>query len=188
MEIAFGVALLVLAGAVVLLFAMFGELASRVGEPEENGRWTGTRPLEEARLGAQPSRWPPELSAVGNAPQGLLLVLSPSCGSCQEVARQLVLEGGPSPARPFALAVSCSAGEVGRNFIEEQSLEPYPHFIDEAGEWVRTELDVHSSPVGLFFADGRLVAAHVFGDVNALNALAESIFAQPEPKRQEVKA
>jgi hypothetical protein len=188
MEIAFGVALLVLSGAVVLLFAMFGELASRVGDPEENGRWTGTRSLDEAHLGAEPSRWPEELSAVGAAPEGLLLVLSPTCGSCQEVARQLVTEGGPSRVRPFALAVSCSAAEVGRAFIEEQSLERYPYFIDATGEWVRTELGVHSSPVGLFFAGGRLVAAHVFGDVNALNALAESVFAQPEQQRQEVKA
>jgi len=172
----------------VLLFAMFGELASRVGDPEDNGRWTGTRPLEEARLDAEPSRWPAELATVAAAPEAMLLVLSPTCGSCQEVARQLVTEGGPSRVRPFALAVSCSAAEVGRAFIEEQSLERYPYFIDETGEWVRTELDIHSSPVALFFAHGRLVAAHVFGDVNVLNSLADNVFAQPGKQRQEVKA
>jgi hypothetical protein len=187
MEIAFGVALLVLAGAVVLLFAMFGELASRVGEPEQGGRWKGTRPLEEARLGAEPSGWPAALAVVGAAPEGLLLVLSPSCGSCQEVAKQLMTEGGPGRARPFALEVSCNGIEAGRGFIEQYSLEQYPHFLDDAGEWVRTELDVQSSPVGLFFADGRLVAAHVFGDVNALSALADSVFAEAQPQRQEVR-
>jgi len=57
--VVFGVALLILAVAMVVLFAMMGELASRVPGPSAIRRDATVRSLDEAQLGSIPSSWPP---------------------------------------------------------------------------------------------------------------------------------
>ena len=55
MLVIFGIALLVVAAAVVVLFAMLGELATRIPAPGPTRRDPVVQPLEEARLGGVPA-------------------------------------------------------------------------------------------------------------------------------------
>jgi hypothetical protein len=165
MELVFGFVLLVLAAAVVLLFAMFGVLAARVGQPSTPTGWSGTRPLEDARIGAQPETWPSGLVGVAAAERAVVLALSTSCGSCQDVAKQLATSGNP---QRYAIALACPSQEAGTGFVKQHGLAGMPLFLDEAGTWLRTQLDVQASPVGLVFSKGRLESAEIFGDIKSL--------------------
>lgn len=164
MEIVFGAVLLILAAAVVVLFAMFGELASRVGDRPQAQRWQGLRPLEDARLGAAPDAWPTELAHVPSTEHAIVLALSTSCGSCSDVARQVA----GSPTAGLSVALACPTTQAGRAFVEEYGIGNVPHFFDVAGSWLRSEFDVQTSPSGLVFSNGRLVAASVLADLKSL--------------------
>lgn len=165
MELVFGFALLLLTAAVVLLFAMFGVLAAKVDQRSTPGGWSGTRPLEDARIGAQPETWPSELDGVPAAERAVVLALSTSCGSCQDVAKQLATSGNP---HRYAIALACPSREAGTGFVKQHGLTGMPHFLDEAGTWLRTQLDVQASPVSLVFSKGRLESADIFGDIKSL--------------------
>jgi hypothetical protein len=165
MELVFGFALLILAGAVVLLFAMFGALAAQVGQPRAATGLSGTRPLADARIGGQPESWPSGLDGVPAAEHAVVLALSTSCGSCEEVASQLANTGNPEG---YAIALACPSREVGTDFVKRHGLDGMPHFLDETGAWLRGQLDVQSSPVGLVFRKGRLESAAIFGDIKSL--------------------
>lgn len=184
MEMVFGFALLVLAGAVVVLFAMFGELASRVGDPARPGRSSGTQPLEEARIGHEPAGWPAELHAIAAAEHSLLLVLSTACGSCRDVATQLDAITDRRAADSLSFLLSTSSAATGRQFVEEHGLTWMPYYIDVGGEWVRSEFGVQTSPVGLVLSGGRLRAAHVFSDLASMTAAAAQTFRQHPHEHQ----
>ena len=93
MLIILGFALLVLAGGMVVLFAMFGELSVRVAETGLVKRSTEIRPLDRARLGHVPASWPPAIGQLGTR-EFALLVLSSACTSCADIATQLTENPG----------------------------------------------------------------------------------------------
>jgi hypothetical protein len=169
MEFAFAVALLILAAAVVLLFAMMAELASRVPDPRSSGRSTALRPLPEARLGHVPTGWPDGLAPLTDRHDALLLVLSTACGSCMDVAQQL-REENPAELAEIGVVVSCGTAQSGHDFVRTQGLTAFPHVVDVDGAWVSEEFDVRVSPTGLFLRGGRLESALLFSDVAALRA------------------
>ena len=169
MELAFAVALLVLAAAVVLLFAMVAELASRVPDPGSSGRSTALRPLPEARLGQQASGWPDGLAPLAGRPDTLLLVLSTACGSCRDIAQQL-RAANPAELTEIGLVVSCGTGESGHDFVRTEGLAAFPHVVDVDGAWVSGQFGVRVSPAGLFLRGGRLESALLFSDLAALRA------------------
>jgi hypothetical protein len=168
MIIVFGFVLLVLAGALVLLFAMFGELASRVGTHTESLRNDRVEPLEDATLGAVPGNWPAELAEVADAEHALLIVVSSSCRNCADVMSQLSADAA-TRADVFVL-VSCPTARAGREFVAAYETSGLRYHIDEYGSWVGTEFNVHVSPVGLVLRDGRLDSALMFTSVAALRA------------------
>jgi len=155
---------LVLAGAVVLLFAMLGELTSRLPTLGVNYRDPEIAPLPDARLGAAPEQWPP---ALDNEPE-LLLVLSTACASCEDVAAQISqrLDAGPIPGA--ALLVSCGEASTGRDFLDRHGLARMPTYVDEGGAWVSNSFGVRHSPTALVLQDSHLKAALVFTDFAAL--------------------
>ena len=163
MQIAFGVALLLLACAVVLLFAMFGELAAKVG-PALDGAASHVGPLDGAKIGAVPSSWPEQLDQVQTADHTLLLALSTSCSTCQKVAEQVSAQDRPG----YVIALACPDQGTGAEFIRAHGLAGLPYYLDPAGEWLRTELGVQESPASLVFQHGQLVSARVFTDIRAL--------------------
>ena len=94
MLIIFGIALLVVAAAVVVLFAMLGELATRIPAPGPTRRDPVVQPLEEARLGGVPAYWPPGLRQACGDRDLVLIVLSTVCSTCADIAFQLTEEPG----------------------------------------------------------------------------------------------
>jgi hypothetical protein len=172
MQIVLGLALLVLAGAVVLLFAMFGELASRLPRRDSGASDTRVQLLDGALIGRVTNTWPASLSELAVAESAVLLVLSTACASCQQVAKQLSAELIRNGADDIAVLISCGTQDSGEDFVQQHGLSGIPYFIDKGGDWVKNEFGVTMSPTGLIFRKGRLDSALLFQDLVALRAAA----------------
>lgn len=169
MLIILGFAVLVLAGGMVVLFAMLGELSVRVAEAGLVKRSTEVRPLERVRLGAVPASWPPAIGEPG-ARDFTLLVLSSACSSCADIATQLTENPGHTDWADMGVVVSTASRERGEEFVAAHGLGRFPHYIDDLGDWVSGEFDVRFSPSALILRDGKLAEAYMFHDVAALRA------------------
>lgn len=168
MSYLFGFVALLLAGAIVVLFAMLGELASRMGTGAEVD--TYIEPLTGVPLGHRPAEWPEGLSALGTAEESVALVLSTACNSCRIVAEQL--RARPELAEgTLAVIVSTADAARAEQFTAEHALGRLPRYIDVGGDWVTAEFGVRTSPSALMFRHGRLAAAYVFTDLAALRAV-----------------
>jgi hypothetical protein len=166
MTIVAAVALLFLTAAVVLLFAMMGELASRIPETDDG---TGqVTPLAEYRRGASSENWPAGLADLANRHRAALLVLSPICTTCNKVAAELSGYRADERTVPLGLIVSCGTRAAGEEFVGRYSLGDVPHLIDEGGSWVTGDFGVNMSPSALVFEEGVLIEAYTFGKVEAL--------------------
>lgn len=167
MEVIFAFALLLLAGAIVVLFAMLGELASRVPDPGRRDRTV--LPLEGARVGHTPATWPDELSAIAaTTERTVVLVLSTVCATCEDVARQLAADIGRDDVDDLALVVSCEQSPTGEEFLARHGLQRLPAYIDPGGHWAKSELGVAVSPTAVVLRGRQLAAALVFQDLTAL--------------------
>jgi len=168
------IAILLLTCAVIVLFAMMGEVASRLGDSV--ARPTTTRDLLDANLGKAPTWWPAPIDA--DSPPSLALILSTSCQVCVKVSRSLAELGPDSLSDQTALVISCPNFDRGWSFAEEFAL---PNIggtlvIDDRGEWARNELNIDISPSIVTFEGGTILAAYAFGSLDDLPPLA---FAQP---------
>ena len=171
MDLFFGFVLLLLAGGMVALFAMIGELASRVGDPANPAAPSPqVEPVEDARTGHSPTVWPAGLEPVRVADTAVLLVLSTVCSSCQSVARQLAEQPDIDLDRPWGVVVTCGDVARGEEFVARYGLARLPHVVDVNGDWVRDEFNVQSSPVAVLFTHSTVTAALLFNDVAALDA------------------
>jgi hypothetical protein len=173
MELVFGAVILILAAAIVLLFAMLGELNSRL--PTDQGGAAAQRdsaifPLDEARLGVEPATWPSELPPIDGADPRTVLVLSTACSTCQDVAHQLDDELGRGEGGDMAVVLSTADRRRAEDFVRRYRLDRLPVYVDEGGAWVGEELGVRMSPTALVMASGRLESALIFQDVSALRA------------------
>lgn len=170
-QIVYGLVLLLLVLAVVVLFAMLGELASRVPASTEPDRTVW--PFDQARLGAVPDYWPEPIAdfvSQRGTETVELIILSSSCTSCKAVAAQLTALKREDPALDLAAfpVITCSTRERGEQFVATHGLQVVPHFIDEGGAWVSGNFDVTLSPCALLFDDGALTSALAFQDFTAL--------------------
>jgi hypothetical protein len=164
--IAVGFVLLLLAAAVVVLFAMMGELASRVADPDDGtGRVT---PLAEFTRGASSAYWPAGLSGLADQSWAALLVLSPICATCNKVAAELAEYPRERLGESLGIVVSCGSRDAGDEFIDRYSLGHLPHLVDEGGAWVTRSFGVKMSPSALVLEEGVLTEAYTFGKVEAL--------------------
>lgn len=180
MFILFGFILLVLAVAVVVLFAMLGELASRVPDRGAASRTRAVAPLDKARLGRAPGRWPDGLAGCADGEPSVLLVLSTACSACADVATQLAEGSSYGSGERLAVLVSCPNRDAGEEFVARHGLGRFRHHLDEGGEWVSEEFDVRQSPVALVFHGGRLMSAFQFADVAALRSTISDVAHQKE--------
>ncbi|MFI0792392.1 hypothetical protein ACH4OY_06795 [Micromonospora rubida] len=164
-----------LAGAIVLLFALAGELYARTGglegSPASPAGGTGVRPLEQARFGERPSGWPGQLAGFGSGGPRVVLVLSTRCASCEDVAAQLA--GQPDPDN-LGVIVTTAHRDEAMEFIDRHGIDGLPHHIDEGGDWVATQFGVKISPSALVIKEGRLVSALLFSDVAAVRAAVQA--------------
>ena len=175
MTLALSLALFLLAGAVVVLFAMLGELTARLPVLGVGYRDPAVSELPDARIGERPGVWPPQLEdAVGGNAPAMLLVLSSACKSCEDVAAQLREEARTAePAGRLAVVVSCADRAAGEAFIARHGLDrDWQCWIDEEGVWSRTVFGVQTSPTALVLRDERLQSALVFTDLAAVRAAA----------------
>jgi len=164
MVVVLGCAVLILTIGMVVLFAMFGELSSRVAAGGAAARSTEIRALEKAELGRIPDSWPAGLPARQDR-ISVLLVLSSVCGSCAEIAGQLTK--GHTDWQDMGIVLSTSHGDTGQDFIMRHGLSRFPHYIDVGGDWVSGQFGVRFSPSALILSGGRLQAAYMFQDVSA---------------------
>jgi len=166
MMIAVAFALLLLAAAVVVLFAMMGELASRISDPDDvTDRVT---PLAEFTRGASSAYWPAGLASLADQSWAALLVLSPICATCNKVAAELTGYPQERLGESIGIVVSCSSRDTGDAFIDRYSLGHLPHLVDEGGVWVTESFGVKMSPSALVLEEGVLTEAYTFGKVDAL--------------------
>lgn len=166
----FGLALLVLAVAMVVLFAMMGELASRVPGRGTVSRDPTVRPLDEARLGRVPASWPAGLAPANGDGNTVLLVLSTICAVCTDIATQLTENPGHTDWGELAVVVSTRSQRSGDEFVARHGLMALRHYVDTGGDWVSEQFGVRVSPSALVFEAGRLTSGYVFYDVAALRA------------------
>ncbi len=167
----FGFVLLLLTGAVVVLFAMLGELSSRV-TPGSGGSPEDVRPLLDVPVGRAPERWPGPLAELAGAEQAVALVLSTACTSCAKVAGQLRDQPELVAGQHIGVVISTADRQRGDEFVAQHGLARLPSYVDEQGEWVVREFGINTSPSALVFQRGRLVSAFVFTDAAALRAAA----------------
>lgn len=168
MLIIFGFALLVLTIGMVALFAMFGELSSRVGEGPQ-ARSTEIVPLENVNLGHAPETWPAGLRGDRGG-RSVLLVLSTACAACKAIAEQLRDDPGYAGWNEMAIVISTAHPVAGQDFVDRYGLGRFPYHIDAGGIWLTGEFGVQFSPCALVFNDGQLLAAYIFDDIGALQA------------------
>lgn len=156
---------LLLAAAVVALFAMLGELFSRMGPAPEP-----TAALTEAKVGESPDTWPVELAGLATARDAVLLVLSTACASCNQVAAQLRDQGDPLPSHVTGVALSTVDAERAEVFMRDYGLPKGSVYVDVGGRWVTGTFGVQTSPSALLLRDGQLISAVVFTDLATLRA------------------
>lgn len=175
-EVVLGVAVFLLAVAVVGLFAMMGELSSRVSDPDQPTSLDPPagpdhlHPVPEARLGAAPARWPAELAAVRDAELAHVVVFSTTCTTCARIAGG---ETGPLDVPPpLAVVVSSPRPEAGAAFLARHPMVTgYPHLVDVGGAWLTSNFEVAISPSVLVFSRGALQSAHTFTAATTLSQL-----------------
>lgn len=167
MIVVVGVAFLVLAAAVGALFAMLGELASRI-PPADGGSSDFLAPLEEYRPGAVIDQWPDGLAALAAEPTSALLVLSTVCATCDRVAADLAQADRRAAGTPVGVLVSCPDESRGAAFVAKHGLQAVPHLVDTGGGWSTGRFGVNRSPSVLLFKEGTLTSAYSFGSYQAL--------------------
>jgi hypothetical protein len=166
----FAFVLLALAGAVVVLFAMMGELTARLPRLHVGYRDPFLRPLEEAQVGARPNAWPPPLAPIAETEgPAFIMVLSTACATCEDVATQLSEGFGNGDVPDPALVISSGSRRTGEDFVKRHGLDRMPCYVDEEGEWLIRSFGVKTSPTALVLRNGALSSAFVFGDVATLN-------------------
>lgn len=172
MLILFAFVLLILAGAVGLLYAMCAELASRVGTGSaaaaEPARYV--RPLGRSSIYLRDSvSWPPQLAALRSEPDFLLLVLSTSCNSCATIMDQLGKDGWAERSTGrLGVLLSTPGPEIAQEFVAKYGLDQFPLFVDLGGDWVTAAFGLSLSPVGLVFRHGELEESYVFNHLDPL--------------------
>ena len=157
---------LLLAAAMVALFAMLGELYTRIG-----GAPAPTDSLAEATVGQRPDNWPPELARLA-AEDAVLLVLSTSCVTCNGVAGQLRQLPEPVPGYVTGVALSTPDPERADEFMARYGLPRDAVYVDQGGDWVTRTFGVQTSPSALFLRAGQVDSAVLFSDIAALRAAA----------------
>jgi hypothetical protein len=140
-------------------------LYSRVGPAP-----AATGPLEEAKIGQRPQAWPRELAPLEMATDAVLLVLSTSCASCNQVAGQLRDHFEPMTGYDTGVVLSTADPERAEAFVRDYGLPRESVYVDVDGAWVTREFGVLTSPSALILRDGRLSSALVFTDIEALQS------------------
>lgn len=156
------VQLVLLTAAVLVLFAMMGELAARGTAP---ARPATTHPIDEAKVGARVHGLP---AGFRDAP-GILLVLSTTCGACDGLAAEAVQFFDKSDVELMGMLVSSSSEGTAAAFIGRHGLNRLPVAPDVSGKLSSGVLGVSVSPAAVAVDEtGTIRAAAAFTDYQTL--------------------
>ncbi len=162
------IALLLLMIAVVVLYAMLGELASRLPAQGANAaNWI--QELAGSRIGTSAAVWPDNLLPLARMPRWVLLVLSPTCSTCNKVAAELGTLTDAAFSESVGLVVSAGDQKTGERFIATNAINRIPYFVDEGGAWTTGNFGINTSPTALIFRKGVLTRAYNFGSIDAIS-------------------
>lgn len=167
------VLLVLLTAAIIALFAMMGELASKVeafrsGSYPEMTDWADS--LEGISFDGAPTWWPGPLAFLRDAPYGVVVVLSSSCRSCSYFADG---ELGQLESLNPAFVLSCPSADRGQAFLERHPnlTSQSALFIDDGGNWSRDQLGLDVSPSAVLVVRGEPVAAFTMSSPKELAAV-----------------
>jgi len=168
----FAFALLILAVAVGLLYAMCAELASRTGgvSGAETEPVRYVRPLGRSSVYLRDSAaWPTALAGLRSNRDFLLVVLSTSCATCNTIGEQLSNQDWAERAEGrLGVVVSTADQEIAEEFIAKYRLNRLPCYLDVHGDWSAAALGLSVSPAGLIFHHGDLDETYVFNHIEPL--------------------
>jgi hypothetical protein len=173
--ILFGFLLLILAGAVGVLFAMCAELSRRIASspgdaPHETLDASAyVRPVDRPNVFLRPNViWPSALDELRSRDTFLLLVLSTACTTCNTVGREVGRDWTTRAAGRLGVVISTPDIARGEAFVAEYHLDKVSHFIDEDGSWTNETFGLSLSPVGLVFSANSLQSSYVFNHMEPL--------------------
>lgn len=165
MTLAYGILILLLTFAIVVLFAMLGELSRRVGpqttvaEPQWRTIAHSQDPLED-----------PPGAVAGLLEQGVdhFIVLSCSCNTCHTIADQP--QGIDGLGVPTAILLSCADASAASDFQRDTRIgeATVPVINDLGGKFLMRQCGINSSPSVFRFKDGRIRGAYSFGSMAGL--------------------
>lgn len=174
-EIVALILLVLLVVAMIGLFAMFGELASRVEQPSGDGYDEANDSLtpSDHAAGQRVDNWPSTLDEIGAADDVLLILLSPSCGSCNRIAPHIARHPAIVQTEvPVALLIPCFTEAAGESFIADTGLPTTIRTaLDVEGEWARAQLGIDYSPAVVHLQEGKIRGAWIFGSMAAIEKL-----------------
>lgn len=179
----FSITILLTVVALLGLFAMMGELSSKVdaisssGGGNESVHSSWGFELEDWTSPRQPVDLPQELSSLEGQAASIILVLSTTCASCST----LVDQGLSALHRPAAkgLGVGIALATQGRSSAalwladHEALIDQFPLFVDETGSWSRQYLGVDMSPSAVHVVDGFPVRAYTMSSADELVRILE---------------
>lgn len=167
-DILLAVVLLAMTVAIVGLFAMMGELNSRVtSSPADDG----LQAIDDANVGGAVEVWPDALGHVAEQEEATLLVFSTSCRTCTKI---LDGETGPLPSGVnISYIVVCPDATTGRTFAEKHGLggDHRPTMLDIGGDWTKETIGVAVSPSVVTVRRGVIESADIFTSSPALSRL-----------------
>jgi hypothetical protein len=180
-DLILAIALFVLTVAIVGLFAMMGELASRVPDDGADEAAAPPSPIQQVVLDVVPDRWIDGLAYLREREFGVAVVFSTSCTGCQRIASGATGKLDLPP--DAAVVVSSPSRELGERFVDDNpALGRYRSVIDEGGTWLTENLGVDISPSILTFHFGRLTSAHTFASASVLARHFDSLRPRVEEK------
>lgn len=172
MTILFAFMFLVVALAIVMLFAMNAEILRRLesrphsDEAERSDAfWSLTRPEIYIR---DDIPWHAELDTLRGGGGFLILVFSTVCTTCNTAAAELGTFWKDQNSCRIGVVISTPNSNEADSFMSRHSISTIPHFVDADGEWVKSKFGVTFSPVAMIIEDDTLRAVYGFQHVPPL--------------------
>ncbi len=165
--------LVLLTVAVAILFAMIGELSTRVTGSEARPQSGPVQQLAEARIGSSASGLPTSFERR----EGVILIFSTACHACQQLAPQAARFFRDYPVQLVGVLISCATAEAGGQFVERYGITGVVTHLDINGELSTGVLGVSLSPAAVAVDAANIVRSAVaFASYSALANWMDSIF------------
>lgn len=177
MEYVIPLAIALIVMAIIGLFAMMGELTSKVDSLEslvqpqtsrdgDQEEWLQHWPAKAK--GQSPDSWPAELAHLPRQASALLVILSCACQTCSTFARGSLSRLETLPCN-VGFLISCPHPDAVGDFLRRhEALTTYPLATDMRGDWSRSQLDIDTSPSAVIFMQGAVTDVYTTSSPSSL--------------------